>query len=44
MVIVWAIDGFHVPIDFFCFQRIDDEVNNGLVLSANWSWETLRVV
>ena len=34
MVIVWAIDGFHAPIDFFGFQSMDDEVTDGLVLSA----------
>jgi len=44
MVIVWAIDGFHAPIDFFSFQRMDDEVKVRLILSVNWSWETLRVV
>jgi hypothetical protein len=37
MVVVWAIDGFHAPIDFFGFQTMDDKVKNGLVLSINWT-------
>jgi hypothetical protein len=32
MVMVWAIDGFHAPIDFFGFQRMDDKVKDGLVM------------
>ena len=44
MVTVWSIDGFFAPIDFFSFQRMDDEVKVRLILSVNWSWETLRVV
>ena len=38
MVIVWAINGFHALIDGnrFGFQRMDDKVNDGLVLSVVW--------
>ena len=38
MVIVWAINGFHAPIDGirFGFQRMDDKVKDGLVLSVDW--------
>jgi hypothetical protein len=28
---------------FFGFQRMDDTIKDGLVLSVNWSWETLGV-
>ena len=36
MTIVWAINGFHAPIDEnrFGFQRMDDKVQDGLVLSV----------
>jgi hypothetical protein len=32
--------GSHAPVDGirFGFQRMDDKVKDGLVLSANWSW------
>jgi hypothetical protein len=38
MVIDWAINGFHAPIDENCFgfQRLDDKVKDGLVLSVDW--------
>ena len=38
MMIVWAINGFHAPIDgiHFGFQRMDDKVKDGLVLSVDW--------
>ena len=38
MVIVWAINGFHAPIDGirFGFQRMDDKVKDRLVLSVIW--------
>ena len=40
MVIIWAIMGFHAPIDGnrFGFQRMDDKVKDGLVLSVIWCW------
>ena len=40
MAIVWAINGFHAPIDGnrFGFQRMDDKVKDGLVLSVVWCW------
>ena len=36
MAIVWAINGFHAPIDgkSFSFQKMDDKVKDGLVLSV----------
>ena len=36
MVIDWAINGFHAFIDgnHFGFQRMDDKVKDGLVLSV----------
>ena len=35
---VWAINGFHAPIDGnrFDFQRMDDKLKDGLVLSVVW--------
>ena len=38
MVIVWAINGFHAPINGnrFDFQRMDDKVKDGLDLSVDW--------
>ena len=46
MVIVWVINGFHAPSDGirFGFQMMDDKVKDGLVLSVDWSWKTLKVV
>ena len=43
---IGQINGFHAPIDILCFgfQRMDNKVKDGLVLSVNWWWETLRVV
>ena len=40
MAIVWAINGFHAPINgnHFGFQRMDDKVKDGLVLSVVWRW------
>ena len=40
MVIVWAINGFHAPIDGnrFGFQRLVDKVKDRLVLSVVWRW------
>ena len=40
MVIVWAINDFHAPIDGnrFRFQRMDDKVKDGLVLSVTLCW------
>ena len=37
MVIVWAINGSDAPIDGirFSFQRMDDKVKDGLVLSVD---------
>jgi hypothetical protein len=45
MVIVWATNGFHTPINgnHFSFQRMDKKVKDGLVLSVEWCWETLSV-
>ena len=36
MAIVWAINGFHAPIDenHFSFQKMDDKVKDELVLSV----------
>ena len=28
----------------FGFQRMDDKFKDGLVLSVDWSWKTLKVV
>jgi hypothetical protein len=41
-----AINSFHAPIDgiHFDFQKMDDKVKDRLVLSVDWSWETLRAV
>ena len=46
MAIIWATIGFHAPIGgiHFGFQRMDDKVNDELVLSVGWCLETLRVV
>ena len=46
MVIVWAINGFHAPIDgnHFGFQRMDDKVKDGLVLSVVWRWRDTWVL
>jgi hypothetical protein len=39
MMIVWAIDGFHAPYNgiLFSFQSLNVEVNDGLVISVNWT-------
>jgi hypothetical protein len=39
MVIVWAINSFYASKYgiHFGFQRIDDKVKDGLVLSIDWS-------
>jgi hypothetical protein len=31
MVIIWAVNGFHAPIDEICFgfERMDDKVMDG---------------
>ena len=36
MMIVWAINGFHAPVDEnrFSFQRMEDKVKDELVLSV----------
>jgi len=36
MVIAWAINDFHAPMDGICFgfQRMVDKVKDGLVLSV----------
>ena len=36
----WAINGFYAPIDgnHFSFQRMDNKVKDGLVLSVVWHW------
>ena len=38
MEIDWAVNGFYAPIDgnHFGFQRINDKVKDGLVLSVVW--------
>jgi hypothetical protein len=38
MAIVWAINGFHAPIDgiHFGFQRMNDKVKDKLVLNVIW--------
>ena len=40
MIHGWAINGFHAPIDEFRFgfQRMDDKVKDGLVLSVVWRY------
>ena len=40
MVIVWAINSIHAPIDGnrFGFQRMVNKVKNGLLLSVVWCW------
>jgi hypothetical protein len=40
MVIDWTINGFHALIDGnrFGFQRLDNKVKDGLVLSVDWRW------
>ena len=46
MVIIWATNAFPAPINgnHFSFQRMDDKVKDGLVLSVIGVEETLRVV
>ena len=40
MAIIWAIKGFHAPIDGnrSGFQMMDDKVKDRLVLSLVWRW------